>query len=381
MSNPADLTPITAVTAADPYPYYAGLVASRPFGWDERINAWVAASAAAVTEALGQPALLVRPPAEPVPPGIVGTAAGDVFGRLVRMTDGPLQQRLKSIVAAALGRADLERTAALAAERTAYVLKHSDASPLRELMFGVPAQVVAALCGLDEPVAGEASRIIGDFVACIPASATPQQQAAAAVAAARLRDLLGPALDEHGSGLLGELVRAAVRDDWTDTAPLLANGLGLLSQTYDATAGLIGDTVVALARSLGPVPETPAQWRAFVREVARFDAPVQNTRRFAATALTVAGSRLAEGDAVLVVLAAANRDPAANPAADQFRTDREAPAMFTFGAAAHRCPGETIAVAIASAVVAELVAAGRDAAAVPDTVTYLPLANARIPVL
>ena len=66
MSNPADLTPITAVTAADPYPYYAGLVASRPFGWDERINAWVAASAAAVTEALGQPALLVRPPAEPV---------------------------------------------------------------------------------------------------------------------------------------------------------------------------------------------------------------------------------------------------------------------------------------------------------------------------
>ena len=90
-----DLSPITAVTAPDPYPYYAALVARRPFGFDDDLGLWVAAGADAVSAVLADSALVVRPPAEPVPAGLVGTAAGDVFGRLVRMTDGPLQQRLR----------------------------------------------------------------------------------------------------------------------------------------------------------------------------------------------------------------------------------------------------------------------------------------------
>jgi cytochrome P450 len=117
-----------------------------------------------------------------------------------------------------------------------------------------------------------------------------------------------------------------------------------------------------------------------VAEVARFDAPVQNTRRFAAGAVTAGGAMLGAGDAVLVVLAAANRDPAANDEPDAFRPDRPAPAVFTFGAADHRCPGRTVATTIAVQVVGELLAAGFEpASAVPAG--YLPLANARIPTL
>ncbi|MCC5580170.1 cytochrome P450 [Microtetraspora sp. AC03309] len=386
MTSPSELTPITAVTAADPYPWYADLVRNRPFGWDEGLGMWVAASAEAVTAVLGEPALRVRPPAEPVPAGIVGTPAGDVFGHLVRMTDGPAQQRYKRAVRAALGHPRTEEITGLAAERTSRALKHSGPPPLRELMFSVPARVVAGLCGLDDEAADEAGRLIADFVQCIPASATPEQQAAAARAAAALQGLLTPYLDEHGTGVLGELIRAARRDGspaiaHEDVAPLLANGVGLLSQTYDATAGLIGNTLVALATGVAEAPREPGRWRALAREVARFDAPVQNTRRFAAAPVTVAGAEVPEGASVLVVLAAANRDPAANAAPDEFRDDRSDAAIFTFGAAAHRCPGEEVAVAIAAAVVAELLAQGFDPASLRRPVSYLPLANARIPVL
>lgn len=372
--------PIGAVRLPDPYPYYATLVENRPFAYDEAAGAWVASGAAAVRAVLDSPVLRVRPPAAPVPAGIEGTAAGDIFGDLVRMTDGELQHRLKGVVVGALGRVDTERAARLAAERTRDCLAAGDPS-FEELMFVVPASVVASLCGLDRGTDRQAALLIGEFVQCIPASATPEQQRAAAGAAARLRELLGPAMERAGSGLLAELVRSANRASWSATAPLLANAVGFLSQTYDATAGLIGNTLLALGRGV-PVPATPAATRALVAEVVRHDAPIQNTRRFAAGAFRYGTSEAAPGEQVLVVLAAANRDPAANPDPHLFRTGRERPAVFTFGAGAHRCPGEQLAVTVAAAVVGELLAAGAAPTARPATeVAYRPLANARIPIL
>ncbi|MEU9716507.1 cytochrome P450 [Streptomyces sp. NPDC047976] len=378
-------SPVEAVRLADPYPYYARLVAERPFAWDEGLGVWVAADAAAVRAVLGSGALRVRPVAEPVPAGIAGTAAGEVFGELVRMTDGARAARLKQVVAGALARADTAYAASLAGRLTREVLAEGGEVPYEELMFGVPARVVAALCGLTGGAGREAARAIGDFVQCIPAAATEDQYRAASAAATRLRALLAPALSEAQAtplgtpaaagarGLLGELVAAAERDGWARLGPLLSNAIGFLSQTYDATAGLIGNTLVALARGAAG-----ADTGALVREVVRYDAPIQNTRRFAAEAFTYGGSTVEPGQQVLVLLAAANRDPAVNPDPHALSPGRVNPAVFTFGAAAHRCPGAELATALAGAVVTELRAAGLGTTATP---AYRPLANARIPLL
>ncbi|MFF2196352.1 cytochrome P450, partial [Streptomyces sp. NPDC058157] len=177
----------------------------------------------------------------------------------------------------------------------------------------------------------------------------------------------------QANGLLRELVAAAERSGWAHPGPLLSNAIGFLSQTYDATAGLIGNTLVALARG-ADTPDTAA----LVREVARYDAPVQNTRRFAAEPFTHAGSTVEPGQQLLVVLAAANRDPAVNPDPHALSPGRVNPVVFTFGAGAHRCPGGELAAALATAVVAELRTAGWSTTATP---AYRPLANARIPLL
>lgn len=368
--------PTAAVTHPDPYPYYAGLVAERPFYYDDTLRCWVASSAAAVRTVLADPDCRVRPASEPVPSGIAGTAAGAVFGNLVRMVDGPVHQRLKAVVVDALGRVRADEVTARSTEQARLALRDS-AAPLDELMFGVPAQVVAGLCGLADGADARAGRLIGEFVQCLSASASPDQQAGAARAAGQLQELMGPLLTADSAGLLGELVRAAQRADWPDSAPLLANGIGFLSQTYDATAGLIGNGILALAREGAPDGELAE----FVREVARHDSPVHNTRRFPAAPLQLANCSVEPGESILLLLAAANRDPAANPDPDSFRADRSAVQLFTFGAAGHGCPGETLAIGIATAVLATLLEAGLDCAALTGAgVRYRPSGNIRVPV-
>lgn len=375
------LSPLEAVGHPDPYPYYASLVAERPLYFDESLQLWVASQAEVVAAILGDPGCRVRPSSEPVPRGIDGSPAGEVFGSLVRMTDGDVQQRLKRIVVAALGQVEHEVVATVSAQRARRALARAKAVPFDELMFAIPAQVVAFLCGLDEGAADAAVPLIGEFVQCIPASANAAQQTAAARSASRLQEMMGPLLTERTDGLLGALVRAAGRADWHETAPLLANGIGFLSQTYDATAGLIGNTLIALSRGAVQDRWSATDLERIVLEVARHDAPVQNTRRFAAVPFRHGAAQVETGQAILLLLAAANRDPVVNANPHEFRMDRAGPVLFTFGTAAHRCPGEILAVTIATAVLSELLVTGFDPADLPTEVAYRPSANARIPIL
>jgi cytochrome P450 len=179
--------------------------------------------------------------------------------------------------------------------------------------------------------------------------------------------------------ILGRQARRAGVDD-PDT--VVANGVGFLSQAYEATAGLIGNTLLALAAQpalRARIGADPLLLPAVVREVSRHDAPVQNTRRFVAAAGGVAGGDMAPGDAVLVLLAAANRDPAANPRPHGFDAHLPERRLFTFGVGAHACPGETLAVGIAAAGVAALLDAGLEPKGLPSRLTYRPSANTRIP--
>lgn len=364
------LSLLAAASSADPYSLYERLI-PRGLYYDDEAQVWVAASSAAVTEVLSAAELGVRPAALPVPPALAGTAAGEVFGRLVRMTDGSFQSRVKPIVAATLEAADAAQAAEIADRRAVSIVADGGSNLLSRLMFEVPASVVGELSGL--PAELDLAELTRDFVGCIPAGAGEAEAAAASAAAARLTTLLEPLLAADQPGLAGQLRRAATGAGFSDTAVLVANAIGLMSQSYDATAGLIGNALLALGHT--PAPVTPA----YLLEVARHDAPVQNTRRFAHADIEVCGQRLSADQPVLVLLAAANRDPAANPDPSRFDPDRPARRLFTFGAGVHACPGRLLAVTIATAVVRAAATAGVPTPAAAER--YLPLANARIPVL
>ena len=371
----APIDPITAVTHSDPYPYYAALVARRPLHRDDGLGLWIAASADAVSGALTNPQCRVRPVAEPVPSALVGSPAGAIFGRLIRMNDGARHAPLKSHVSLVLDALVPSRIAALGerwARALAEELRPSEGGrALDAFAWRLAPSMVASLLGAPDDRVPDVVRATDDFVRGIAPGASADALERGAGAARSLREL-GRTL-AAADGLVGALAHDTSGDD---LEAAIANALGFLSQSYEATAGLIGNTLVALSRR----PELrAASPLAVVTEVARHDAPVQNTRRFLAADAVVAGQSMKAGDAILVVLAAANHDPAANVDPTRFDIDRAAPRVFTFGLGAHACPGAFLASTIAAAGVSALLDGGLGVDGLGERVRYRASVNTRVP--
>lgn len=349
---------LNAVRHPDPYPWYARLLRERPLCFDESLGLWVASGADVVREALAHPALRVRPAAEPVPRAVAGTPAGEVFGLLVRMNDGEFHTRHRPEVQAHAQRFDLDAVARAAAQAT------DDLAPrcsLSALCSAVPVQAMARLLAVAGDALDATTEAVHHFTAGIAPGATPQALAQASAAARQLM------AQGEAEGL--DAVRSA-------------NRIALMQQSLDATAGLIGNALLRLQAQAADTAHADASapaMHAFVAEVARWDPSVQNTRRFAAADLELGGARLRAGDSVLLVLAAANRDPALNTQPDRFWPARPSPRTLGFGSGRHQCPGERIAITLAAAAVSRLRERRGPGARAAECTGYRPLANARIP--
>lgn len=366
--NVAD--PIAAVTDPDPYPYYRQLAATRPFHHDAALGLWVAASADAVAEVLAHPDCRVRPMAQPVPPALAGTPAGDLFGRLVRMTDGAPHAGLKAVVMRAMAGIDLPAARIRARALAAHLprVESDDAHEANRWMFTLPVLCVADLLGLplERDEAGHVSTRVAGFVATFAAAMSPLARPADVEAGAVAAQWLTRWAGEHAApgGLLAAMVQATGEAD-IDPVTLLANAIGLMIQACEATAGLVGNTLVRLGRS----EEGADDLDRLVADVARTDPPVQNTRRFLAADATLCGEALKAGDAVLVLLAAASHDPFAH------RPDRP----WTFGTGRHGCPGDALARLLAAVTVDSLLQRDVDPRRLLRGLRYRPSVNARIP--
>ncbi|GAA4574133.1 cytochrome P450 [Planotetraspora kaengkrachanensis] len=163
-----------------------------------------------------------------------------------------------------------------------------------------------------------------------------------------------------------------------------------LIQACDATAGLIGNALNLLTRlPRAAIAGRPAE--AILMETLRHDPPVRLTRRVAVMDTTAGGVAVPAGTAVVLDLAAANRDFGAFRDPHRFGPDRFGPDRFDadrrdgsedgvcphlgFGAGIRPCPGDAAAVALAAGVV--------DAAAgwmrVNPEIDYEPSPNLRVP--
>ena len=369
--------PVAAVTHANPYPYYADLVRRAPLARDETLGLWVAASAEAVTAVLTSDLCRVRPPAEPVPRALLGSSAAEIFRSLVRMNDGPRHAALKQAVSATLGSLN---GMSLADSSREWARRLVPDRSLTDFAFQLPIYVVGHLLGVPDDRLSELSLWMGAFVPALAPGGLPEQVERGKETASLLLDLFRPLLSER-DGVLPALAREARRAG-EDEEAILGNAIGFLFQAHDATAGLIGNAVLALA--LRPdlrqqVASHPNLLRQTLQEILRYDPPIQNTRRFMTRDGQVLGCPMKEGDAVLVLLAAANRDPAANPEPDRFDPLREGRRLFTFGIGPHACPGEMLATTIALAGIESLLRTGAEFERITENVSYRPSANARIP--
>lgn len=375
----------------NPYPYYGRLAREQPLFRDEVNGWWVAASAATVNEVLRSELCLTRPPGGSVPAALRGPAA-EVFGRIVRLRDDETHGLMKAAVAAALRGLDLDIVAGLTQARAAELNNELgfplDEAKTTQFMFALPARVIAQLLGIPPERYGDVVSWLGDFGSAAASAVTgiPAPDAALFArghrAAQGLIDLIGGLGNNERGPLLNALLQQTQRAGCTDPADVSANAVGYMFQGYAATAALIGLTLLALARR----PELRAQVEAdrallgqVIQEVLRYDPSTNSTYRFVARDGVIAGQKLRQGDMIIVLIAAANRDPALNPEPDLFDVARQNRKYFEFGAGAHACPADKFAPLIAVIAVDHLLTHGTPLERLESCLSYVTSGHVRIP--
>ncbi|AXE29667.1 cytochrome [Chromobacterium phragmitis] len=329
---------LAAASHRDPYPYYLELARQ---GWarDQRLGLWLAASHAAASAVLACPACRVRPLDEPAPAALAGLALGETFGRWLRMSEAPIHAPLRAAVAASLAAQEDERAQRRARDLARGFLAGAapDGARLDALVDFLPAATLASLLGWPERSLLGLSGQVAAWCRAVAADAGAVEREAGEAACLALHAELA-ALEDAGwlarwRQEFGELGEDALR----------ANLLGALFQSRDAGAGL-------LAAGIAWRCEGPWDWREAGewRRRLRADPVLHHTRRFVAEDATLAGQPLKAGDQVLVLLAAAARDPA-GPGES-----------MDFGRGRHGCPGERLALAIARGALAALEEIGPD---------------------
>jgi cytochrome P450 len=355
-NDPPDV--IAAVTHVDPAPFYRRLRAGGQLFRDQSLKLWVAVGSNAVLTAFAHPALRVRPLNEPIPAALAGTVAGEIFSMLVRMNDGVFHAQHKPVLNAIAAAWRLEAISRISADLTPELLQRFSAN---DFLAELPVRVVASALGVTGTPLDDVAGQVRTFTLGLAAGAGLAAVQGANDAASALRSFW------QKRGL--NAIQAAHR-------------IGLMQQSLDASAGLLGNTVVAMQRH----PELAASWmcsheeaREFVAEVARWDAPIQNTRRFAASRTALLDEELEVGDCVLLVLASGNRDADLNDRPDSFDPGRKNRRSLTFGHASHQCPAGQIAIEIAASAARFIWASGSFDAYFRHSGAYLPLSNARVP--
>jgi cytochrome P450 len=172
-------------------------------------------------------------------------------------------------------------------------------------------------------------------------------------ASAALRDMhtwfaghLDRLRSDPGDDLMSGLLLDEGADQLTDIE-VHAIGLLVLGAGFETTVNLIGNAVALLDQhpdQLRTLVAAPEGWANAVEEVLRFESPVQLTMRGALRDTEVAGEPVNAGEAVLVYLSAANRDPAVFEDPGRFDVTRpNADANISFSAGIHYCLGASLA--------------------------------------
>ncbi|MFJ9694087.1 cytochrome P450 [Kitasatospora sp. NPDC101183] len=340
-----ELAPEGHDLAADPFPLYEQLRAKGPVHRvhvPESGDCWLVVTRDAARQALTDPRLRN----DITHSSSWHTDGGHAVGRNMLQSDPPQHTRLRQLVAGHFSPARITslytQIEAIADDLLATLPERETVDLVHRYALPLPVSVICALLGVPETDRAPFHTWSNELV--LPSS--PEAAAAAsAELAAYITDLLGRKAQSPDGTLLADLATAEAGS--LTPEELLGMVFLLLVAGHETTVNLISATVHSLLAhpaQLALLRADPALVAHAVEESLRYNTPVHaSTFRFAAEPLDLAGTPIATGDAVLVSLAAASRDPHPFPAPDRFDIRRQGPTHLAFGHGLHHCLGAPLA--------------------------------------
>ena len=345
---------------ANPYPAYAALRAEDPVHFSAAIQAWVLTAyedcervlrdadtfSSSSYTASGQLATALQQQRREFPLGEVPT---------VLNSDPPVHTRLRSLLNRAFTPRAIDGLRPHVEEIAASLLAGADRAGGRfDAVTGfaqpLPIIVIAELLGVppsDRDRLKEWSTAIANTTNVLntePALAAARQATLELIA--YMDEVVAQRRTAPGADIMTALVQAEEGGERLSHDELLAFSILLLLAGHETTTNLIGNGLLALTEH----PEQAARLRAdrallpsAVEEFLRYDSSVQGAVRFARQTAEVGGRTIEQGSTLLLLLGAANRDPAQFPDPDALDVARSPNRHLSFGRGIHFCLGAPLA--------------------------------------
>ncbi|MEU6226210.1 cytochrome P450 [Streptomyces sp. NPDC047042] len=355
--------------ATDPYPAYAWLREHAPVHRTKLpsgVEAWLVTRYGDAKQALADPRLSKNPAHHDEPAhakgktGIPGERKAELMTHLLNI-DPPDHTRLRRLVAKAFTPRRVAEFAPRLQELTDDLIDRfaarGSADLIHEFAFPLPIYAICDLLGVPREDqddfrdwAGMMIRHGGGPRGGV-ARSVKKMRGYLAELIHRKREALSD-VPEPGEDLVSGLIRASDQGEHLSENEVAAMAFIILFAGFETTVNLIGNGVHTLLAH----PEQRARLQAAlavedsslletgIEELLRYDGPVElATWRFATRPLSIGGQDIATGDPVLVVLAAANRDPARFADPDTLDLGRRDNQHLGYGHGIHYCLGAPLA--------------------------------------
>ncbi|WP_051888015.1 cytochrome P450 [Caballeronia sordidicola] len=353
---------VDAAFLQDPYPTYRVLREAGPIHWADEFfgGAWILTRHEDVAAVLRDPSYSARRTGGWVMRGREGEREElcpfqRLFSRALLFLDAPDHTRLRQVLNAGFRPQALSLYAVHIKKYVTDLIESldnlSEFDFIEKVAKPLPARVIAKILGMDGDERSEFIEWSDDLAAFIGApqpthELTRRAQISLLKMSACFEQLLATRRrGEAGNDLIGQLLEAERAGKIGTGEELLAQCAMLLFAGQETTRNLLGNGLYALLSH-------PAQWRRLqeepallpnaLRELLRYDSPVQYTGRRVATDRVLHGRKLERGQLVIALIGAANRDPTRYSDPDQLDVTRQQGSHLSFGHGPHVCIGAAL---------------------------------------
>lgn len=346
----------------DPYPLFDELRAQDPVHWCEPLGSWLVLRYGDAFAGLNDARLMagrrnmydaVLTPANREK----AAALVDHLGLWLQNQNPPRHARLRKLAGVAFTPRHIKgmtpRIRQIVQDRLDHVRRLGACDFAREFCYWIPATVICDMLGLPQDDHGKFQAWMADLVP-FASAAGPQMNDAverALPALDALLDYFGEQIDARrrrpGEDLLSALVHAQIDGDRLSQQELFGMCVFLFVAGHETTASLLANGTMLLLTH----PEQLALFRrsttqvldTTIEEMVRFESPVTRAIRWASEDVPLGDRVIREGETVVFLLGAVNRDPAQFPAPAAFDIQRQPNKHLGFGWGRHFCIGAQLA--------------------------------------
>lgn len=341
---------------ADPYPLYHRLRERHPVFWDPYMHSWVVTRYTDVIRVLRDfSAERIRTPEQLTAMNLSElNPMARIMVKQMLFMDPPAHKRIRGLCSAAFTPQRVEALRShirdIVTDLLAKFKSGGRLDLIADLAEPLPCIVTAEMLGV--PVADhrqlkvwsqDFAEMLGNFehdAECVPRILKSTEDMTAYFRAAIRKDKL------RSDGLVSSLATAEIDGDRLTEEEVIANCIITLIGGQETTTNLVASGTLSLLRH----PDQLAKLRgnlslipSAVEELLRYESPVQHTARLAPEDVVLGGQQIQKRQAVIAVLAAANRDPERFPHPDRLDIVRDDNRHVAFGSGGHVCFGGPLA--------------------------------------